>query len=90
LDSIHRTWGEVYPDWFKNHQNNRSEFEIYFDNRLAALLRQGLLSRVKGGLYKLNGICLGRKYDNEWTIIKGITLLPPQEGLEIPHMMFSG
>ena len=87
LDSKRRTWGEVYPKWFKNHQKNRSEFEIYFDNRLAALLRQGLLSRVEDGLYKLNALYPGRKYQKEWAVITAVTLLPPQEGLDIPHLV---
>ena len=87
LDSKRRTWGEVYPKWFKNHQKNRSEFEIYFDNRLAALIKQGLLSRVEDGLYKLNALYPGRKYLKEWAVIAAVTLLPPQEGLDIPHIV---
>ena len=87
LDANHRTWGEVYPKWFKNHQKNRSEFEIYFDNRLAALVKQGLLSRVEDGLYKLITLYQGREYQKDWDVITAVTLLPPQEGLDIPHML---
>ena len=39
LDAKHRTWGEVYPEWFKNHQKSRSQSQIYFDNRLTALVQ---------------------------------------------------
>lgn len=90
LDSTQRTWGEVYPDWFKQHQKRRSQFQIYFDNRLTALVKQGLLQRVEDGLYKLNALYPERMHQNTWAAIRGITLLPPQEGLEIPHMLFSG
>ena len=86
LDSKRRTWGEVYPKWFKNHQKNRSEFEIYFDNRLLALVKQELLSRIEDGLYKLNSLYPVRGYQKEWVVINGVTLLPPQEGLDVPHL----
>ena len=82
-----RTWGEVYPDWFKNHQKARSQFETYFDNRLIALVKQGILSRVQDGHYKLNALYPERRYQNEWAAIKGITLLAPQEGLAIPKLV---
>ena len=87
LSPHHRTWGEVYPDWFKNHQKSRSQFETYFDNRLIALVKQGILSRVQDGHYKLNALYPERRYQNEWAAIKGITLLAPQEGLAIPKLV---
>ena len=87
LSPHHRTWGEVYPDWFKNHQKARSQFETYFDNRLIALVKQGILSRVQDGHYKLNALYPERRYQNEWAAIKGITLLAPQEGLNIPKLV---
>ena len=82
-----RTWGEVYPGWFKNHQKSRSQFQIYFDNRLTALVKQGLLTRVEDGLYKMNSLYPERIYQNEWAVIRGVTLLPPQEGLAIPQLV---
>ena len=27
------------------------------------------------------------RYENEWSAIKGVTLLPPQKGLAIPYIM---
>jgi len=90
LNAKQRTWGEIYPEWFKNHQRSRSQFQIYFDNRLTALVKKGLLRRVEDGHYKLNALYPEYRYKNAWAVIRGITLLPPQEGLEIPHMVFSG
>ena len=90
LSPHHRTWGEVYPDWFKNHQKSRSQFQIYFDNRLTALVKQGLLTRVEDGLYKLNALYPEYRYQNEWAVIRGVTLLAPQEGLNITHMVPTG
>ena len=87
LSPQHRTWGEVYPGWFKNHQKSRSQFQIYFDNRLTALVKQGLLTRVEDGLYKMNSLYPERIYQNEWAVIRGVTLLPPQEGLAIPQLV---
>ena len=87
LDSKRRTWGEVYPEWFKNHQKSRSQFQIYFDNRLIALVKQGLLSRIQDGLFKLATLYPLHRYENQWAVIKGVTLLPPQKDLDIPHIM---
>lgn len=61
--------------------------QIYFDNRLTALVKQGLLTRVGDGLYKMNSLYPERRYQNEWAVIRGVTLLPPQEGLSIPQLV---
>ena len=87
LDATHRSWGESYPEWFKNNQKSRSQFQIYFDNRLIALVKQGLLSRVQDGLFKVAALYPLHRYENQWAVIKGVTLLPPQKNLDIPHIM---
>ena len=88
-DSKYRTWGEVYLEWFKHHRKNRSEFCIYFDNRLTALVKQGFLFRTEPGLYKLSSLYPLRRYRNEWAVIEGVTLLPPQKELNIPNILNS-
>ena len=87
LDAKHRTWGEVYPEWFKNNQKTRSKFQVYLDNRLIALVKQGLISRLEDGFFKLSALYPLHRYENEWAVIRGVTLLPPQKGLDIPHIM---
>ena len=51
------------------------------------LVKQGLLSRLEEGLFKLSTLYPLHRYENEWAVIRGVTLLPPQKGLDIPHIM---
>ena len=52
-----------------------------------ALVKQGFISRLEDGLFKLSTLHPLHKYDNEWAVIREVTLLPPQKGLDIPHIM---
>ncbi|HJO59263.1 MAG: hypothetical protein QGE99_04430 [SAR202 cluster bacterium] len=35
----------------------------------------------------MNSLYPERRYQNEWAVIRGVTLLPPQEGLSIPQLV---
>ena len=86
-DSDHITWATLYPQWFKNNHKSRSAFQVFCDNRLASLVKQGFLRRVEDGLYRLSSLYPLYQYKNEWAAITGVTLLPPQQGLEIPRLV---
>ena len=77
------TWAALYPTFFKHHLNNRSNFEIYCDNRLNALVKKGYIVRTDDGLYSINKNGLS---ETDWTIIQGVYNLSPQKHLNIPRL----
>ena len=85
-DSDYTTWATLYPQWFRNHQKSKSSFQVSCDNRLASLVKQGFLTRIEDGLYQLSSLYPLYQYQNAWIAITGVTLLPPQQGLEIPRL----
>ena len=77
------TWADLYPTFFKHHLNNRSNFEIYCDNRLNALVKKGYIVRTDDGLYSINKNGLTK---TDWTVIQGVYNLSPQKQLNIPRL----
>ena len=77
------TWADVYPTFFKRHLDNRSNFEIYCDNRLNALVKKGYIVRTDDGIYSINKNGLTA---TDWTIIHGVYNLSPQKDLNIPRL----
>jgi hypothetical protein len=77
------TWANLYPTFFKHYLNNRSNFEIYCDNRLNALVKKGYIVRTDDGLYSINKNGLTA---TDWTVIQGVYNLLPQKHLNIPRL----
>ena len=77
-------WGKIYPEWFKNHTDYMSTFEVAVDNRVKVMINRGLLKRVElKGSYEL-ARALSK---DEWDIITGVNKLPARKGLVIPTLL---
>ena len=83
ISTINQTWADIYPRFFKDHLNHKSNFQIYFDNRLNALVKKNYIVRRDDGLYSINKNGLTT---TDWTVIQGVYNLSAQKHLNIPQL----
>lgn len=79
-----QSWSDYYPEWFKNHTDYMSTFEVAVDNRVKVMINRGLLKRVElKGSYEL----VRALSKDEWNIVTGVDNLPLQKGLVIKSFL---
>lgn len=76
-------WSDLYSDWYKNHNDYRSQFQTTIDNRLLGYLRKGILTR-KDDEYYLS-VDLKSTTINQ---IKAIVSLEGNTKIKLPNISF--
>tara|TARA_B100001123_G_C15275843_1_gene1012149 strand:+ start:314 stop:1015 length:702 start_codon:yes stop_codon:yes gene_type:complete len=83
-DEKQECWSNLYRSWFNNNAVYMSPFEKTVDNRILALIREGILKKgTTRGSYQL-ARTLSK---DDWDIIMGVNKLPAQKGLVIPTLL---
>jgi len=81
--SLQTTWSRVYRAWFKNHEQTKSNFENYVDNRIKSLIESKILDNADRGKYQLI-----REFSSpDKDILFGVNQISPQKGIKIPTLL---
>ena len=81
---MEKGWSNLYRSWFNNNAVYMSPFEKTVDNRIIALIREGILKKgTTRGTYQL-ARTLSK---DDWDIITGVDKLPPQKDLVIKSIL---
>ena len=83
-NKMEKGWSNLYRSWFNNNAVYMSPFEKTVDNRILALIREGILKKgTTRGTYQL-ARTLSK---DDWDIITGVNKLPARKGLVIPTLL---
>jgi len=83
-NKMEKGWSNLYRSWFNNNAVYMSPFEKTVDNRILALIREGILKKgTTRGTYQL-ARTLSK---DEWNTVTGVNKLPARKGLVIPTLL---